>query len=165
MTRTAACPHCGRTCIPGKLAAHVNVCAYRPEIAQRMREVLRDVDGYAVTRSRYAVIAVNEGLPSLTSLEKHFGTWRAALVHFDVPMHPGAIANTGAPKTEPTPPSPAPRPRKLRRVEMVDAAVGAEVDALTEEAQRAIEAARYPSGLAVCSVRELPDGRVACVLR
>lgn len=151
------CPHCGRTLWATQFGKHNGRCPCDPTLYDAIRAGLDAGGGYAVRSTAYAAQAAAHRLPSRAWLVATHGSWQAAVEYYGLAMTEEALSQSA---------SRSGRTRgQSRRAAQLDAEIGAEVDALTEEAQRAIEAARYPSGLAVCRVRELPDGRVACVLR
>lgn len=135
-------------------------CPLDPAQFDAIRAALTGADGYSVSHNLYMAAAQRGDLPSRTALVQALGSWAAALAHYGVPMSPRSAA--GAQKLAAT------RSGRRRNDAAVDERVGVEVDAAIEDAQRAIEYARYLTerGLAVCGEpRRLAGGGTAYMLR
>lgn len=155
------CLHCGDRFVTrgGAADKHAQRCPRDPALRDAIVRALTGADGYAASHNQYMAAAQRDNLPSRTALSNTFGSWAAALAHFGAVVSPQR-ANHAARIA-------ATRVGRDAKMAAVDARVGAEIDALTEEAQRELEYAAYLSerGLAVCGERRLPGGGMAYMLR
>lgn len=146
-----ACPHCGRTCAPSNLRAHVRGCVRRPEIAAALRVALTSTeDGCLASQREYD--ERRGALPQSTTIARALGGWNALAAAFDLPLrsvvagirrgHAGRRANRhGGWRWTP------------------------QVDPLLVGAVRVREDYGEGDGLAVAGVRSLDGGGTAYVLR
>lgn len=135
-----SCPHCGRKLGGGNLSRHMDKCARNPAHYERIHAAMASPDhpGYALPQKEYDALSNARGAPCVRSLEKQFGDWTAACEFF-------SLLSISAQR------------------DVDEAAAIAEVAAAVEAA--ALHAKAMDRGLEVCAVRQLPDGRVAYVLR
>lgn len=142
---TAACPHCQMAVAVNTLKTHAAACPERPGVQARLYEAVArpEVPGAAITeteyRERYERGELDPALPSPYSLLAHFGAWG------------GVCAWLGL--------------RPARDEELRAAQELAQAAADQERVRAIMRQERGPRGLEVCRVRELPDGRVACMVR
>lgn len=140
------CEYCGKMVGNGGRHMHVRSCLYRPGVIEAVRAVM-DPDGAGVGMSSNnyddARAECGASVPSSDALGRQCGEWADVLAFLGLERAPYTKKPKGA-------------AGKRERRAIADAA---------EEMQRAREALRYDPGLPVCRVRELPDGRVAYMLR
>ena len=141
---TAACPHCARVISAAHMPTHVSICPRNPENSERIAEALADTSrpGYALTRVEYDVRAAAAGTPSSSTLQRQLGSWARACAMFGLRVAPVR--------------RPAPERRDAAAMQEVAAMLEADAELRRHERER---------GLEVCRMRELPGGRVACMLR
>ena len=132
----SVCPHCHHHM---QDATHPARCVAHPDLRPLILAALVDPDnpGHAVGPSVYEARAANTGAPTQERLRNVFDNWRKVARFFGL-YYRGRVD------------------KEAQAIAEVAAAV--EDD---KELQRELEV----RGLAVCSVRPLPDGRVACLLR
>ena len=153
--RVYTCPHCGRGFAPGTGPIHTATCIHAPDMPDRVRAALEDPDnpGVALSVRGYSERAPQYGATSADILARAWGpTW--ADVARRVGLEPGQRAGT----------------KKGTNTKAQKEATEARALAETEEAlARDAELRAYWSGgrgLPVLDTpRQLPDGRVAWMLR
>lgn len=150
MTTPHTCPHCGRLLLVQNVSAHAPACVRDPANHARVAAVLPDPDrpGYAVSSIEYNRLSGRLRLPSLESLRREYGSWMNACRAFGLK----SVNRYGGYR------SPA-----ISEAERI-AALDAEVERMQAAASPA-NPYREWSGLPVCGVRELPDGRLAWMVR
>ena len=177
---SATCPHCKRVYSTIGYDKHLVRCPYRDELRSAIIDAMTGEDGYAVPRDVYEQRAIDDNLPSPSTMRAMFGTWAAALAHFGVSMRPSnATECTAVQLVAPKDVQPGARAKCTRRphrsAEEIDAEIGAEIEATMHVTRQALAAARYETdhGYTVAVrrsdgtpyVRTLPGGGVACMLR
>lgn len=147
------CPHCGRTLSVAHMPRHLAGCLRNPAVRERVAAALTDQDApaYAVGQQEYELAATRLRLPAPNTLRAAFGDWVEACAAF------GLLPATQKPYV----------PRPHRQGEAARARSDARDAVIMAELVQAdaVRAAEFSRGLPVCGRRELPDGRVAWVLR
>ena len=78
------CPHCKTLVVP----QHPARCPDNPDMHARLLAVLADSDrpGYAISSSRYGLLAARLQLPAEITLKKHYGSWLETVTAFGLQM-------------------------------------------------------------------------------
>ncbi len=150
---TVTCPHCGIAFDAYGAPAHVASCLQRPGAIDLARRLLErdDMPGCAVSARAYAELSIaynaqaGDGLraPAQRQLSEAFGGWRGVCEWAGL-----RFVHASAGRKRPS------------ETDILD-----EVDAAAQAARADLDEARDYSGLPVCAVRTLPDGRTAYMLR
>ena len=146
----APCPYCGRTVGGGKLHSHSGICVRNPAVHARIAAVIADPNRpeHALASPVYEIVAQQRGLPARATLTAEYGNWAAVCAAFGL-KPPGKRGGYRSPAMS-----------EAKRMAALDA-----------EVERMHAAAAPPSvyrewsGLECCAVRELPDGRLAWMVR
>ena len=137
---SATCPHCKRVYSTIGYDKHLVRCPYRDELRSAIIDAMTGEDGYAVPRDVYEQRAIDDNLPSPSTMRAMFGTWAAALAHFGVSMRPHVAAASAALQHNG---QQRPGRRRPSSDAEIDAEIDAEVEATLHVTRQALAAARY----------------------
>ncbi len=152
VARREACPctHCGKAYDDRTVAAHEARCIANPTVHAATLTALSDPDkpGHALAPVEYGVRQAGTAAAGRESLQYLYKNWAGVCEAFGLIPPPLRGAKSGTRSAR----------RTAEEIELQ------QVQADAEAAARH-RAEMEHNGLKVCRVRELPDGRVACMLR
>ncbi len=76
---TTRCCHCGQPYLPGNVSNHEARCPCNPDVFARLRQFMQDYadDGVGLPATLYSDLIIGERLPSVTQINRAYGSWRA----------------------------------------------------------------------------------------
>ena len=145
-----ACTHCGQMHDTRLVALHERRCIANPAVRAATAEALSDPlrPGCAVTPAEFKEWQPGTEAAPFNTLMRLYGSWAGICEEFGL-ASPLLRGNKRGAKA---------RQLKIEEAELKQARLDAEEAARNREAMGR-------EGLKVCRTRELPDGRVACMLR